>query len=79
MEVSSTNVGVVLPMKCDMTAETRWGEGAMAQELKMLHKDLVIKDIENTVETLCKEFCNFPEESIRQIICGDGEARKFEW
>jgi DNA polymerase I-like protein with 3'-5' exonuclease and polymerase domains len=79
MERSSTNVGVVLPMKCDMTAETRWGEGAMAQELKMLHKDLVIKDIENPVETLCKEFCNFPEESIRQIICGDGEAIKFEW
>ena len=21
----------------------------------------------------------FPEESIRQIICGDGEVLKFEW
>ena len=79
MEVSSTNVGVVLPMKCDMVTETRWGEEAMAQELKLLHKKLIDNDIANPVEALCKEFCNFPEESIRQIICGDGEAIKFEW
>jgi len=79
MEVSSTNVGVVLPMKCDMVTETRWGEEAMAQELKLLHKKLIDKDITNPVEELCKEFCNFPEESIRQIICGNGEAIKFEW
>ena len=79
MEVSSTNVGVVLPMKCDMVTETRWGEEAMAQELKLRHQKLIEDGIEDPVEVLSKEFCNFPEESIRQIICGDGEVLKFEW
>ena len=79
MEVSSTNVGVVLPMKCDMVTETRWGEEAMAQELKLRHQKLIEDGIEDPVEVLSKEFCNFPEESIRQIICDNGEAIKFEW
>ena len=36
-------------------------------------------DIKNPLDKLCKEFCNFPEDSIRQIICSDNEILKFEW
>ena len=79
MESSSTNVGVVLPMKCDMVTETRWGEGSMVQDLKMMHKRLIERHVENPMEELCNEFCNFPKESIRQIICGDKETLEFEW
>ena len=79
MEVSSTNVGVVLPMKCDMTTETRWGEETMTLELKTRHQELIEEGAEDPIKTLCEEFCNFPEDSIRQIICSDNEILKFEW
>ena len=79
MEVSSTNVGVVLPMKCDMTTETRWGEDTMTSELREAYQKLIKKKVENPLEKLCEEFCNFPEESIRQIICSDNEILEFEW
>ena len=35
MENSSTAVEIVLPMKCDMTTETRWGEDTMTTELRV--------------------------------------------
>jgi hypothetical protein len=79
MENSSTAVGVVLPMKCDLVMEERWGEDTMTTELQVSYEELKKDGVENPVEKLCKEFCNFPEESIRQIICGDGEVLKFEW
>jgi DNA polymerase-1 len=79
MEVSSTNVGVVLPMKCDMTTETRWGEETMTLELKTRHQELIEEGAEDPLKVLCEEFCNFPEESIRQIICSDNEILAFEW
>ncbi len=79
MENSSTAVGVVLPMKCDLVMEERWGEDTMTTELQVAYEELKKDGVENPVEELCKEFCNFPEESIRQIICGDGEVLKFEW
>ena len=79
MENSSTAVGVVLPMKCDLVMEERWGEDTMTTELQVAYEELKKDGVENPVEKLCKEFCNFPEESIRQIICGDGEVLKFEW
>ena len=79
MEVSSTNVGVVLPMKCDMTTETRWGEETMTLELRTRHQELTEEGVEDPIKTLCEEFCNFPKESISQIICGDREIIEFEW
>ena len=79
MEVSSTNVGVVLPMKCDMTTETRWGEDTMTSELREAYQKLIKNKVENPLEKLCEEFCNFPESSIRQIICSDNEILAFEW
>ena len=79
MEVSSTAVGVVLPMKCDMVTETRWGEDSMTIELKEIYEDYIKEKVENPLEKLCEEFCNFPEESIRQIICSDNEILEFEW
>jgi DNA polymerase-1 len=79
MEVSSTNVGVVLPMKCDMTTETRWGEETMTLELKTRHQELIEEGAEDPLKVLCEEFCNFPEDSIRQIICSDNEILAFEW
>ena len=79
MERSSTNVGVVLPMKCDMTTETRWGEETMTTELKVRYQKLVEDGVENPFGKLCEEFCNFPKDSIRQIICSDNEILKFEW
>lgn len=79
MEVSSTAVGVVLPMKCDMVTETRWGEDSMTIELKEIYEDLTKDKVENPLERLCEEFCNFPKESICKIICGDNEILKFEW
>ena len=51
----------------------------MTSELKTAYDELKKNKVENPIEELCKEFCNFPEESIRQIICGDGEVLKFEW
>ena len=79
MEVSSTNVGVVLPMKCDMTTETRWGEETMTTELRVRYQELVEEGVEKPLDQLCEEFCNFPKESIRQIICNDNETLTFEW
>ena len=79
MERSSTKVRVVLPMKCDMTTETRWGEETMTLELRTRHQELIEEGVEDPIKTLCEEFCNFPEESIRQIICSDNEILKFEW
>ena len=79
MEVSSTNVGVVLPMKCDMTTETRWGEETMTLELRTRYQELIEEGVEDPIKTLCEEFCNFPEDSIRQIIRSDNEILKFEW
>ena len=76
MEKSSSYVNVSLPMKCDMTIESRWGETLMATELKDFYKELP-KDIENPLEELYKEFPNFPKESIRQIICGNSNVLKF--
>jgi hypothetical protein len=78
MEVSSTHVGVVLPMKCDMTTETRWGEETMTLELKTRHQELIEEGAEDPLKVLCEEFCNFPEDSIRQIICSDNEILAFE-
>jgi hypothetical protein len=66
-------------MKCDLVMEERWGEDTMTTELQVAYEELKKDGVENPVEKLCKEFCNFPEESIRQIICGDGEVLKFEW
>ena len=79
MEASSTHVGVVLPMKCDMTTEARWGEGSMTLELKTRHQELIDEGVEDPLKVLCEEFCNFPEDSIRQIICSDNEILEFEW
>ena len=79
MERSSTAVEVVLPMKCDMTTETRWGESTMTSELRMTYQELIEDEVENPLDQLCEEFCNFPRESISQIICDDNEVLKFEW
>lgn len=79
MENSSTAVGVVLPMKCDMTTETRWGEDTMTTELRVRHQELIEEGVENPLDKLCEEFCNFPRESISQIIRSDNEILKFEW
>ena len=79
MENSSAAVGVVLPMKCDMTTETRWGEDTMTTELRVAYQELKEEGIENPLDKLCDEFCNFPEDSIRQIICSENEILKFEW
>jgi len=79
MERSSTAVEVVLPMKCDMITEKRWGEDTMTSELKEAYQKLIKKKVKKPLDKLCEEFCNFPEESIRQIICGDNEILKFEW
>ena len=79
IEKSSTAVGIFLPMKCDMTTETRWGEGAMVTELIDKYKKMIENGEEDPLKALCEEFCNFPEDSIRQIICGDKEIIEFEW
>ena len=79
MEESSTAVGVVLPMKCDIVSENRWGEETMTSELKVAYEELLAENTENALEKLCNEFCNFPKESISQIIRGDSEVLKFEW
>lgn len=79
MENSSAAVGIVLPMKCDMTTETRWGEDTMTSELRISYQEYVEEGVENPLDKLCKEFSNFPEESIRKIICNDNEILDFEW
>lgn len=79
MENSSTAVGLVLHMKCDMTTESRWGEDTMTSELKVAYQELVEEGVDNPLERLCKDFSNFPEESIRQIICSENEILEFEW
>lgn len=79
IEQSSTAVGVVLPMKCDMVTETRWGEDTMTTELKERYQKLIEKEVSDPLRELCEEFCNFPKESIRQIICNDNKILEFEW
>ena len=79
IEHSSTEVRLVLPMKCDMTIETRWGEDTMTTELKTAYQKLIEDEVENPLDKLCEEFCNFPRESISQIICSDNEILEFEW
>lgn len=79
MENSSSAVGVVLPMKCDMTTEGRWGEETMTSELKSAYEEQKAEGEENPLDKLCEEFCNFPRESICEIISEDKETLKFEW
>ena len=79
IEQSSTAVGVVLPMKCDMVTEARWGVDTMTVELKERYQKLIKSEVADPIGELCKEFCNFPEESIRQIICNDNKILEFEW
>ena len=79
MENSSTAVEIVLPMKCDMTTETRWGEDTMTTELRVALQELKAEGVENPLDKLCEEFCNFPRESIRKIIDNDNEVLEFEW
>jgi hypothetical protein len=52
------------------------GEG---EELEEATEELLEEGVENPTKTLCEEFCNFPEDSIRQIICSDNEILEFEW
>jgi len=78
IEQSSIAVGVVLPMKCDMVIEDRWGEDAMTSELKERYQRLIKKETLDPLGELCGEFCNFPEESIREIF-ESNEVIKFEW
>ena len=66
-------------MKCDMTTETRWGEETMTLELRTRYQELIEEGVDDSIKTLCEEFCNFPKESISQIICGDKEIIEFEW
>lgn len=79
IENSSNSVGIVLPMKCDMTTETRWGEDTMTSELRVAHQQFIEDGVENPIGKLCEEFCNFPKDSICKIICSDNEILKFEW
>ena len=79
MENSSASVEIVLPMKCDMTTEVRWGEDTMTSELRIAYQELIAESIENPLEKLCEEFCNFPKESICKIISNDNEILEFEW
>ena len=79
MENSSDAVEVVLPMKCDMTIETRWGEYTMTTELRERYQKLIEEGVADPIKRLCEEFCNFPEDSIRKIICNDNEIIEFEW
>lgn len=78
MENSSTKVGIVLPMKCDMTTESRWGEDAMTTELKDCYKKLVEANTDNPITVLCEKFPNFPQDSIRSIIENNNETIKFK-
>ena len=79
MENSSDAVEVVLPMKCDMTIETRWGEYTMTTELRERYQKLIEEGVADPLKRLCEEFCNFPEDRIRKIICNDNEIIEFEW
>lgn len=79
MENSSTAVALVLPMKCDMTTETRWGEDTMTTELRVAYQELIAEGVENPFDILCEEFCNFPRESICKIIDSDNEILNFDW
>ena len=79
MENSSSSVGIVLPMKCDMVTETRWGEETMTSELRVAYQELVEEGVENPLAKLCDEFCNFPKESIQKIINNNNEVLEFEW
>ena len=77
--IFQVSIGAVLLMKCDMTTEARWGEESMTLELKTRHQELIDEGVEDPLKILCEEFCNFPEDSIRQIICSDNEILEFEW
>ena len=79
IENSSNSVGIVLPMKCDMTVETRWGEDTMTSELRVAYQELIAEGVENPLDKLCEEFCNFPKESICKIIHNDNKILEFEW
>ena len=79
MENSSTAIEIVLPMRCDMTTETRWGEDTMTTELRVAYQELVAEGVDDPIDKLCEEFCNFPRESVCQIIQKDNEILKFEW
>ena len=79
MENSSTAVEIVLPMKCDMTVESRWGEDTMTTELRVAYQEFIAEGEDNPLGKLCEEFCNFPRESVCQIIHNDNGILEFEW
>ena len=79
IENSSDSVGIVLPMKCDMTTESRWGEDTMTSELRVAYQELIAEGVENPLDKLCEEFCNFPKESICEIINDENKTLMFKW
>ena len=66
-------------MKCDLVTETRWGEDTMTEEIKEFYQKLIKKNEKQPLDKLCEEFCNFPRESVCQIIRGEKEILEFEW
>ena len=51
----------------------------MTTELRVAYQELVAEGVDNPIDKLCEEFCNFPRESVCQIIQKDNEILKFEW
>ncbi len=74
---SVDTLGITVGMKCDVVTESRWGEEAMAEELRVDYSKLQSERRQNPLDDLCKEYPNFPKESVEKVI--KGEAQKLEF
>ena len=74
---SVDTLGITVGMKCDVVVENRWGEEAMTSELKEEYEKLVKKRVKKPLEELYKIFPNFPEDSIKKVICDETDVLEF--
>lgn len=70
MEHSVDDLGINIPMSCDMVREERWGEDVMSEEIRGEYLTLVDKNSENPIEEIHEEYCNFPPEAINNVLNG---------
>ena len=70
MEHSVDDLGINIPMSCDMVREERWGEEVMSEEIRGEYLELIDKKVENPLEKIYEEYCNFPPEAINDVLNG---------
>lgn len=77
METSATNLGIFVPMKCDIEVENRWGEATITSEIKEEYQKWVEKGVKEPLLELSKQYPNFPMDSLEKVIKNESDRLLF--